>query len=854
MTRGSRLLAVSAFAVGAGLSHGDAATPVSLAPDARIPFRLVLDHAPEGGWVVQQYETFVELKFTGADLTITPAPGLLDTMEGFVSEVNAETLDGTTYLRLTFGCNCVPAVAANGQGQVTIDIVDIPKPPDAAARAVEATASGPAPLTAPRPPVKSIAGLPDQSNPTDEINVDEARERLIAQLLRAAEAGLVEMQPDAEPLAQAETEVSSKPAATPEQGGNTVSPEPPSEEELIGRVSAAAAAGEDILASISGPADGKTTARPANEPGSPAKNTANDGTSGANGAQDSEHGQSAQDWPDPESTDVAVGEYPRIPHAEPACFDNAVFDFSQVPDHDEIADRIAGHRRALIGEFDRIDSDEAIALAKLYIFAGFTVEARQVLENFAVEHELAPIYFELSQLRDGVPLSAEAAILKADCVGEQALWRALAAALTGQGDQAIQAEMAAGRALERMPVELRENIAAWIGNAAALSGDWDSARRMQAVVKRAATSMPKMSGRAHLMSAKLAFWNDEKETGIAHLRSASASDPKSATEALFALGDLALRDPDWERSRTERLRDDLGAMARLMTDTADGQRAFELEIKLANRAQSHGESMNLLSHGVETGLVEETRQYALLTEVITDPAAEADADPLALHYLDDPDKFAPALVQPGFRTELARSMIDLAVPRLAVDVLAEEDYADPHLTLQLADALVEAGETREAMEVISKLPDGAEKTRLLASTLRSSGEPEQAVSHLDDALPVTSGTDDEIDLLKIKAEAAQEAGDLNAALDALEEIFAITPTADRAEEIAMLALAAGREGLPKSVRTHLEQNSPAVLSSLEPLFGAGQAPAKFDSPESINGYLKRLNAEETAIEELLNNG
>ncbi len=854
MTRRLLFCGLSSLTVTAACFAAHSASAVTLSPDPQIPSRVVLDRAPATGWMVRQYEANVELKFPGAEFEIESSADLLDRMEGFVADATSEVRDGATYLRLTFGCKCVPAVATNNQDQVTIDIVGIPASTQGVDGESAAQAGGPAPLTSRRPPVKLASISATSGTNPSEIDVDEARERLITQLLRAADAGLVEMQPDAE-LTVKETAGSpreDKPMSDP------VVDEPiaqePSQAELIDRVSAAAAAGEDILASISKPAQsGEAGEGAAAETDTSRGLDADELVSSPNATRPAAPA-GGQAEPNEISINDTAATTNVIAAEEPTCFESSVFDFSDLASYDSLGDKISDLRRGLIGEFDRADPDQAIALAKLYVFAGFTDEAREVLRSFAADHSLAPIYMEMSRLRDGETLPADASILKTDCVGEQALWRAFAAALASNGSLAVQSEIAAGRALERMPVELRENVAAWIGFAAANDGDWDNARRMESIVSRAATVMPEMSGRAHLLSAKLSFWNDARDDGIGHLRSATTSDPVSATEALYALGDLALRDPNWERSRTENLRDDLGALARMLGNTSEGQRAFEMEIKLANRVQSHGESMTMLSHGVDTGLVDEDRQFELLSEVITDPTSEPDAQPLAFLYLNDPEKFAPALTQPGFRTELARSMIDLDVPRLAVDVLAEEDFADVDLTLRLAEALEESGDVRETMDVLAKLPESAEKSRLLASTLRSSGEPTQAVSYLDRALPEATGTNAEIELLMSKAEAAQEAGDLATALDTLVDLFEIAPDPERAQEIAMIALASGRSGIPESVRSHLAENDPTLLAGLEPLFGASTVPGDFDTPEAIDGYLERLNAEETAIQELLNDG
>ncbi len=852
--------ATGAVAIALAAGNARAAT---LNPDADYPMRIVMDHWPENGWVVRQYETHVEIKFPGAEIEIAVPPTLLDNLEGYLSDISVDAQEGATFVRLTLACACVPAVSGDGQSRLTVDIVG---PPQTAAelQSPQSTASlGPAPRVAPTPLPKKGANADQATVSAGDIDVEEARNRLITQLLRAAEAGLVEMQPgdDAptptspETTAESESQSAGE-GASPAELVENAPAVAATDEDLLERVSEAATAGDDILASLAEqqlPASGADES--AKAPGSvDAGPLTSSSTNAEQAATTSQSGKSDPESEAPKNSDVASPAEQQIASIEPTCFENDMFDFSNVPEHHEMMDAIMFHRGQMVGEFDRSTPEHVIELAKLYIFNGFTVEARQIIETFAPDDQRAPLYYELSRLLDGDLLDSSASLLHSDCVGEQALWRGFAEATAGQGADAVQSEGLAGRALERLPLELREKIAAWIGDAAATVGDWDSARRMQAIANRAATSLPGKSGRSHLLSAKLAFWNGEHDAGVAHLQSASVMDPRTASEALFALGEMALDDPKLRGASTKNLQADLGAMARILGETKDGQRAFEMEVKLANRAQSQEMSMDLVSHGVAAGLVDESRQYELMTEVITDPDAEADAQPLAMTYLDDPERFQPALELAGFRKELARSMIEMSVPRLAAEVLRAEDFSDAELSLKLANALVSSGADRAAMEVIAKLPDGPEKSRLLGDSFLSRGQPDKAMAHFDRAIPEIKDQDETLAVLEIKAKAARDAGDMAAALSANEEIFKRAPTIERAQQIAFLALAEGWESLPDAVSSHLAESAPDVLAGLEPLFGNSDSGPDLESATAVETYLQELDAEEKAIQELLNNG
>jgi len=237
-----------------------------------------------------------------------------------------------------------------------------------------------------------------------------------------------------------------------------------------------------------------------------------------------------------------------------------------------------------------------------------------------------------------------------------------------------------------------------------------------------------------------------------------------------------------------------------------------------------------------------------------DPIAGERSDPLAVTYLENPDKFNELLEQTAFRKEIARSMIDLNIPRLATDFLRPEDFDDTQFVLDLSRALISSGDSREAVDVVNSLPDGSVKSKLLAETLLLNGAPEQAIGYLDNALLHATDTAERSEILLNKAQAARSSGNEAVELEALEGLFSLDPTIERAHDIAMLALNQARSTIPTAVREFLIESSPEILSNIEPLFENGGIQKNLETPDAIDTYLKQIDTEEMAIQELLSNG
>ncbi|WP_299684847.1 hypothetical protein [uncultured Tateyamaria sp.] len=202
------------------------------------------------------------------------------------------------------------------------------------------------------------------------------------------------------------------------------------------------------------------------------------------------------------------------------------------------AEQIAKYRASLFSEFDRLDEEVAVDLARLYLFYGFGAEARQVLSiapSLAARHpeltEIADI-MEYGHARDGNYLRHFA-----DCENNAALWGILAQAELDPS-QPINAD-AALRAATALPIHLRRFVAAKLSRR--LLGYGDEARAETAL--RIVDRIPEApTAQTNLARAELQMAMGETEIAQQTLSDVVSSNEQQSAEALIQFVDSHLEE------------------------------------------------------------------------------------------------------------------------------------------------------------------------------------------------------------------------------------------------------------------------------------------------------------------------
>jgi hypothetical protein len=830
------LLAVAALASAPpAMAVEPTGAALTLSPDA--PARLVLAYWPSGGWQVRQSGRQVELVLPGAGLDISTGAVALPAGDGAIATLATGIDEGATYLRIGLGCDCTLAVRGDGE-RLLIDVVGAGRAAGPSYRD-----AGPAPRLAPLPPAR-YAGAAVAAGVTDDQRVEETRSRLLEELRSAAEAGLVTLRPNAD---GALAEAGEHPPA-PDRGPEPEPVEPSGE----------------TLADASGPAaddvhPGASVARAtASEAPVLAGTPAPDQPAGPHPLS----GTVPQIEPEIERDTQVVSDPPDRPldlvaaAPAPACFGNEAFRLTDPLPVDALTAEFARLRRALIGEFDRVDTPFALSLARLYLAHGLGVEALGVLAEFAPDAPETGLLAALAWLAEGRPLPAPNILSVSGCTGQHALWQALDAALAGRPAEALEREAAAAGALEQTARGLRGRIAVRLGLAATAEHDWIAAHRLNAMAKRAIAGDDR-DGREMrlLLEAKLSLGRGDMTTALARLKTLRGARSPAGAEALLMLAGLATDPANGAGVRPDRLRLDLGVLALVHRDTPLGGRAFLGEAELTGHLFGRDAAFELLAYGYSARMIGEPVYRDALGAVGASQRSGRDDTPLALVYEADPERFAQTLADPGFRLALARSYIGLGAPVLAEAVLRPGDLQDEIVLEDLARIYLEIGEAEAAARFARKLPEGPARAAIDAGVALARGDAVAALA----ALNAAGATAPQ------RARTAWAAGDWSASARALVEEIAVRrsgeepETGDKASPAALaarLALAARRAGRaavpPEAV--YLATAESGLAAGLQAMFVSPADDLADPSPTAVGAYLEGVSAEARLFEELLEDG
>lgn len=837
-----------------------AAHTVALRPALDGRPRLLLLHWPQKGWSMQQYQRHVEVIFGGENFEVDHSSIDAGAFAGLIDSVSSERHPDRTILRLTLACDCTLALHGDGKKSLFIDIVGPSQP--AAVR----TASGPAPDWAPLPPVKPDPAATKTAEGTrpGTLDVAAARERLLQQLMKAAEAGVVSLEP--EEGAPTEQVAGIPEHTADERAGNEKSDSPVSEASPPAQeVSEPPAQTPTAHPKSNGaPADtadaGNVHHQTEAQAAAPATvdDTVHEGAAERDGVLQEQPPTTAS-APDEHGSgmaDGAAGDPPSAPMAEAPsmsaalkCYPNDVFVFPSPGTKEETVRHMAELRAGLVGEFDRPAPETAIELARLYILEGMGVEARAVIETFALGHPWAKLHLEMASLVENVAIQEPAVLSTEGCLGEQAIWRAFAQAMSGASEAALKSERTAGRALERMDIALREKIAGRIGLAATTVGDWSVARRMEALAIRSSRSKQKPEPETQLLAARIARWHGEHQKAVAMLEELRNRRGPLSDEALLTFGEMIASGEVAVADHGEGVRLDLGSLAREVKGTPLGTRAFDLEVRLTNQFSGRAQAIDLLSTGSEDGFISPDGFVDRVTSLVTRPGDDDGNRPLALIYLDEPERLAPALEQRAFRQALAMSMAEIGTPGLARPILRDGDLDERAIAEQLAQAFLDADDPREAMDVAGYLPEGPAKRRILSEGLLADGQADRAVAVLEQDRDA-----EDPEIVIARARAAVASGDWAEAAAALERQLAADPDPAVAGQLALVAMQSGATELPPSAEAVLAEKDPERLQWFQAMFSEFATEELLRSPGAIESVLESLDAETAAIQKMLDDG
>lgn len=565
-------------------------------------------------------------------------------------------------------------------------LTDIPDPADV----------GPAPAAAPFPADRRMpAASPDGDLPAD---LAELRERLVTQLERAADAGLITLRDRPEDAAakalRAEPDIRSPggdavvddsvPELEPNQGSETTASE----------------------------RDGDTTGeRP------PLTSRASAPVATVTAAE-----APAAVRPEAGTAVASRGEPITTPPA-PGCHVDALLALPSSDSPEDFLARLAELRIRLVGEFDRVDPDAARALARHYLGAGLSDEALAVLRSFAATGPETALLASMAKVIEGRDMAPGHALSARGCEGAQALWSHLAAADGDAAMPAPAADEALAETLRRMPSWLAVDFVGRLATAAYRDRRTSDLEHFLALAGRLRLAGEPVPPALRLLQARINLDEGQHEAGIAALRKLWGEGPGTGAygATLLLLARVLLDEPGGGPVGAHNLRLDLGAMARMRRDTPEGRQALVAEAMLSARDLGREAALPLLASALAEGALDAAGHTAALAELATLPGRATDR-PLALAYADAPGRFADALADPAFRLALVRSFADIGLPERAEDLMEPTDLSEADTVVPLIAAYLDAGTAEKARKLAAGLAPGM-LPETLETKLALAGQP-----------------------------------------------------------------------------------------------------------------------------------
>ncbi|MGR3782055.1 MAG: hypothetical protein ACU0DT_12440 [Albimonas sp.] len=571
-----------------------------------------------------------------------------------------------------------------------------PEPPPATSGSVlsgpsgtGAAATGTAPETTPEPPAAAgPAATAEAPESSDTTSVSEAQRRLLEQLARAADQGLVQFRDPGGP---------DDPRVAPEETAGETPPAPAPHAASDPRAPGAAPRTEEAPA----PAGGAVPPAPA---------------------------------PQIQLDARTVWDRDRRPAPPRAatCPDDALLDPEPWRRSAEFYDRMGELRARMMGEFDKPDPRAALDLAWLQVGYGFGAEARETLDQFVPEVREAALLRDLARIMDDDP-PAEGGPLSqgADCPGRAGMWR-LAAGMT-PAPAALADPLWRDSVLDafaELPIRLRRRAGPPLVETLIGLGELDFADAARLRLDRA----PGDHGAPwRLALGRLALARGEVETGEALLADVALVDGPEAAEAMLALADSLLGRRD---TLPADLVEDIALKAFEHQGTELGRRLLVAEILGRAGRDQLGEALQvieteLFAGGARAADLEAAMRAILERARAADVGEYAYASAIMRHrdLIRDPEVFDPA------RIRVAREMTGIGLANVGIELLApalERGGSEARLAAAAAEVALDL-----PLDALARLEglEGDDAARLRARALLALGRDAEAFAEVAGALP-----------------------------------------------------------------------------------------------------------------------
>lgn len=375
------------------------------------------------------------------------------------------------------------------------------------------------------------------------------------------------------------------------------------------------------------------------------------------------------------------------------------------------ADQIGPLRSALFKEFDRVDLDKVLTLARTYLYFGFGAEARTMLDMLPSGDTRGDKLLAMAVLMDGgdLPINHPFSGQQA-CDGDAAFWAALADGVlkSNANAEAIQ------QTLARMPVHLRVHLGPNVSTLFAKFGDQHMASAaLRSVDRTGVEGVPDIN----LAQAAIAGMVGDTETVAEELKEELAERTENAPRALIDLITLSYNErkalspdlPELVASYELEIRDsELGA---------DLRHAEVVALSLTGSFKQAFAALGELSE--RDGPIAHTTAVEPVLTLLTERADDVTFLQYALIFAEE----ATATEAVPVADIMTRRLLDLGFAQQAQSMLMKMalEPKDDSRRLMMAEAALGLDLPHRALVELMGL-DGPEANRLRAQALWRNGE------------------------------------------------------------------------------------------------------------------------------------
>lgn len=390
------------------------------------------------------------------------------------------------------------------------------------------------------------------------------------------------------------------------------------------------------------------------------------------------------------------------------CMRSSLFNIAEWGDEDSILGRVSEQRSMILGEFDTVNAQEVKALARAYIYAGFGIEALEVLTAFNVTLRDKKVLMAMAQIVDGaVPDNHTELEDQVGCDSASALWAALASP-----DISVLQKINSAAILSTfsgLPVHLRRRLGPALAQKFLAFGNVEMARGLRDSIARVAGDS---GAEFRLLDAQLDLHRGQNTSAERALVVILDSDEEAAPKALIELLEIRLQKKESINPKF------LKTAESYIFEQMDTEIAADLKRLIALSLGQAGDFLGALNtlNELENFETHDSRQKRIAWDkIIIGLATEAPEDILLKFVFSAMDGLTHQNISPSVRRKLAFRLLQEGWPEKAESVLAASSPLTADDRIILARVEILKGQPGRALELLENVAgDQAAQMRALA--------------------------------------------------------------------------------------------------------------------------------------------